>query len=82
MGTSCEDGGELTATLEWEHVDRGQSVILGDVQRLPNGNTLVTYSTVGEIHEVSPAGDLVQSLSITGPFGYASFRESLYGPPQ
>jgi hypothetical protein len=53
---------------------------LGDVQRLPNGNTLVVYSDEGDMREVTPDGDIVQIL--TAPmFGYASFRESLYGPP-
>ena len=58
------------------------SSVLGDVQRLPNGNTLVTYSTAGQIHEVSPTGTLVQRLqSSANSFGYAEFRKSLYGPP-
>jgi hypothetical protein len=78
----AEDAGALTATLAWSHVEEAGSMILGDLQRLPNGNTLVTYSTEGTIHEISPTGDLVQSLSFAGQFGYASFRETLYGPPQ
>jgi hypothetical protein len=32
------------------------SEFLGDVQRLRNGNTLITFSTGGFIHEVSPSG--------------------------
>jgi len=72
----------------WQYRPGITSSTLGDVQRLPNGNTLVTFSTPGngnprplsEIHEVTPAGTLVQK--ITGPsFGYAEFRKSLYGPP-
>jgi hypothetical protein len=59
------------------------SLILGDVQRLGNGNTLVTYSTKGVIAEVSPAAALVQTLTYaSSQFGYATFRETLYGPPQ
>jgi hypothetical protein len=55
----------------------------GDVQRLDNGNTLVTYSSAGVIHEINPAGDLVQSLewSIDGAVSYAEKRMSLYGGP-
>jgi hypothetical protein len=56
------------------------SAVLGDVQRLPNGNVLVTFSTSGQIHEISPAGALVAKLTAS-EFGYAEFRESLYGPP-
>ena len=71
-----------TATkTSWEYRASGvNSPVLSDVQRLPNGNTLVTYSTVGEIHEVSPTGTLIQRLDTTS-FGYAEFRKSLYGPP-
>lgn len=56
------------------------SMVLGDVQRLPNGNTLITYSTSGVIEEVTPSGDVVQTIAANS-FGYTSFRETLYGPP-
>jgi hypothetical protein len=52
---------------------------LGDVQRLPNGNTLITYSTASEVLEVDPSWNTVQTL--TGIWGYADWRETLYGPP-
>jgi hypothetical protein len=56
------------------------SSVLGDVQRLPNGNTLVSFSTATVIHEIDPtAKNLVQTIS--GPGGYAEWRETLYGPP-
>jgi hypothetical protein len=74
-------GGALTATLAWSYTAQSLSTVLGDVQRLPNGDTLVTVSTATIIQEVTPSGDVVQSLSSDGQFGYASFRESLYGPP-
>ena len=73
-----------TATKSsWEYRASGvNSPVLSDVQRLPNGNTLVTYSTGGQIHEVSPTGTLVQRFtSSTNAFGYAEFRKTLYGPP-
>jgi hypothetical protein len=71
-----------TATKStWEYRANGvNSTVLGDTQRLPNGNTLVTFSTGGQIHEVSPSGTLVQRLQTTS-FGYAEFRKSMYGPP-
>jgi Arylsulfotransferase (ASST) len=56
------------------------SSVLGDVQRLPNGNYLVTFSTSGQIHEISPSGALVAKFTSTS-FGYSEFRESLYGEP-
>ncbi|HET6280192.1 MAG TPA: arylsulfotransferase family protein [Polyangia bacterium] len=57
--------------------------IMGDVQRLPNGNTIVAYSTRGALHEVAADGTLLQSLSwpLGGTFGYIEKRASLYGPP-
>ncbi len=82
-----QQGAQLTAKLAWSYVGQHTSLIFGDVQRLPSGNTLVTYSTEAVIQEISPAGELVQTLTVdlgqrVNSIGYASFRESLYGPPQ
>jgi hypothetical protein len=56
------------------------SVWYGDVQRLPRGNTLVTFSMAGEIHEVDSRGNLV--MEVRGDiFGYSEWRSTLYGPP-
>jgi hypothetical protein len=55
---------------------------LGDVQRLPGGNTLVTFSTSATIHEVDPSGSPVLTIDTGGiQIGYSSWRPSLYGPP-
>ena len=56
---------------------------MGDVQRLPGGNTLITYSNAGEIREVNDSGTVVLSLTRTGGpnFSYTMWRPSLYGPP-
>jgi len=73
-----------TATRVWEYPGSGnESVIYGDVQRLDNGNTLVTYSIAGVIEEVAPDGTLVESTTwaLGGAVGYAMKRASLYGPP-
>jgi len=58
--------------------------IMGDVQRLKNGNTIIAYSTKGVLHEVNAQSTLLQSWSwpIGGAFGYISKRKSLYGPPE
>jgi hypothetical protein len=56
------------------------SNVMGDVQRLPNGNTLVTYTTSGQIMEVDSSWKTVQTLK--GSFGYAEWRPTLYGPPE
>jgi len=52
---------------------------LGTVQRLPGGNTLVTYSNAGAIHEADPEGNTVMRLQ-TSPMGFAAWRADLYGP--
>jgi hypothetical protein len=56
------------------------SVWYGDVQRLPRGNTLVTFSMAGRIQEIDPHGKLV--MEVAGDFFYYSeWRSTLYGPP-
>lgn len=68
------------ASLVWEYESDFASHLFGDVQRLPNGNTLVTYSFPGVIHEVSPDGQLVREIALdgNGSVGYAMWQESLY----
>jgi hypothetical protein len=75
------DTSAWTATSVWTYQASGiNSVVLGDAERLPNGNTLVTYSTSATIQEIDPSGNVV--MSIKGlEFGYSDFRESLYGQP-
>lgn len=84
------DETNFTAKKTWEYDLGGDSPFLGDVERLPNGNALVTDSMGGVISEVSPAGEVVQSYDakpwgsengFLNLFGYADFRTSLYGPP-
>ncbi len=70
----------LTATEVWTYSSGITSSTLGDVQRLSNGNTIVTYSNAGTIHEVDADGNLVQSF-VTGSLGYTMHRPTLYGPP-
>ncbi len=52
---------------------------MGDVQRLPGGNTLVTYSTDAKIVELDSSWNEVQTFSAR--VGYTSWRPTLYGPP-
>jgi len=60
-----------------------QNDVMGDVQRLPNGNTVVAFSTKGAVHEVSSSGTLLQEMlwPSGSSFGYIEKRETLYGPP-
>lgn len=74
------DAGSATYAPFQYSVDGLASQVLGDVRRLPGGNTLVTYSVgAGLLHEVDPAGELVRAIDLPGgACGYTDFRESLY----
>jgi len=66
----------------WEHFYSSPLFIycLGDVQRLPSGNTLVVWSSSGVIEEVTPQNELVLQLGLPlgAAFGYARWMETLY----
>ena len=67
-----------TATKTWEYqFTTAYTAALGDVERLPNGNVLVTC--MGLVSEIDRSGAVVQSFQYG--FGYVDFRTSLYGPP-
>jgi hypothetical protein len=84
-----ESSGSVSASLIWTYDPGGSlnTIILGDVQRLPNGDTLITYSNAGEMRVVSPSGALLETIQVISTsgnrrqFGYADFRPTLYGPP-
>ncbi len=77
------DEGSSTAKLVWEYDGGLGCPFQGDVQRLPNGNTLVVYSAAGVWHEVDSKGTLLRKVAwpVGGATGYATWRDSLYGPP-
>jgi len=71
----------------WEYVaSPPQSVfapIISGAQRLASGNTLVTVGTEGRFFEVTPAGQMVWSYTVTdtaGGTGYLVFRALRYEP--
>ncbi len=57
-----------------------QNDVMGDVQRLSNGNTIIAFSTKGQIIEVDAGGTVLQTLKTTSNFGYIHKRATLYGP--
>jgi len=72
----------MTATQTWSYQAVGlNDTVLGDVQRLPNGNTMVDLSTQGSIREVDASGNLLQEIRTATNFGYLQKRATLYGPP-
>jgi hypothetical protein len=79
------DLGDMTTTRPWTYTAMPTitNIVMGDVQRLDNGNTMVAFSTQGVLQEVSESGQVLQEVSwpLGGAFGYIQKRPSLYGPP-
>ena len=71
----------MTATSTLMYSASGvNSMVLGDAQFLPNGNILVTFSTSGQLNEITSTGTVVATFKFTA-LGYSEYRDSLYGPP-
>jgi Arylsulfotransferase (ASST) len=73
----------MTATQTWMYKANPMIAndVLGDAQRLPNGNTIIDFATKGTIQEVDKDGNLLQQISTKTNFGYLEKRATLYGPP-
>lgn len=69
---------QKSATALPTYLGGEKSIAFGDVQRLPNGNTFVTYSNAGIMHEIDSNRTLLREVTL-GAVGYASHRKSLYG---
>jgi len=56
---------------------------MGDAKRMPNGNTLVTFSTNGVIQEVGSSGTMLREISwgMGSAVGYANRVRDLYSIP-
>jgi hypothetical protein len=74
-----DSAGALAATLVRDVTGAAPSATLGDVQRLPGGNTLVTYSNADTMVELDPSWNVVQTFTLH--VGYSNWRPTLYGPP-
>ncbi len=76
------DPAEPTAEQIWEYVSDPSvfSFVLGDVHRLDDGDTLVTWSVNGQLERVTPEGESTWRLQ-TGlgyAFGFNTVLEDLY----
>ena len=72
----------LGLSKTWGRVERGYTANLGDVQRLPAGNTLITYSNQSLIQEVDATGKVVLEIKVAGSsLAYSLWLQDLYGPP-
>jgi hypothetical protein len=73
-----------TVTKIWSYYGPGnayQTDVMGDLQRLPNGNIVIAYGGKGVIQEIKPDGTVLQEMRTTTNFGYIQKRATLYGPP-
>jgi hypothetical protein len=77
------DPAAKTSTKTWSYTASPaiQVEILGDVERLPNGNTIIDYATRGTIEEVDASGNLPLKITASVNFGFLDKRTTLYGPP-
>ncbi len=76
------DEGTKTATVAWSYRPSSDlySFALGFAQRLSNGNTLVTFGTLGTVQEVAPSHEVVWQLNLPqGLWIYRAYRvQSVY----
>jgi len=73
-----------TVTKIWSYKANGtayQTDVMGDLQRLANGNIVIAYGGKGIIQEISATGTVLQEMRTTTNFGYIQKRATLYGPP-
>ncbi|MDP2310383.1 MAG: aryl-sulfate sulfotransferase [Pseudomonadota bacterium] len=82
---SCSEATEIDITkraVVWSYRSEPCLLVpfLGSALRLPNGNTLVDWSSAGQLDEVTHAGELVWrvSLDLGAAFGFADRVPSLY----
>lgn len=59
----------VSVAWEYRHPRGAHTRFLGDAQRLPGGNTLVSWGSLGRITEVTPDGEQVWGISLRMPVG-------------
>ena len=73
-----------TVSQIWSYKATGmayQTDVMGDLQRLANGNIVIAYGGKGIIQEITANGTVLQEMRTTTNFGYITKRATLYGPP-
>ena len=73
------DTGKMTATLVWSYVENPPTYAfhMGNVQRLPNGNTLINWAVenLPKAQEITPDGRIAYEMNFVDRFKtYRSFR--------
>lgn len=78
---ALDAGSSMAEFTAFSYASEYGSGTMGDVQRLPSGNTVVTYSNDGVVQEVGPDLEPVQTFTLSTGTGYGCHRPSLYGAP-
>lgn len=81
------DTQSMTATLVWQyhHTPETFTVAMGNVQRLPNGNTLIGWGANNDVSitEIAPDNSTVFELAMgNSNYSYRAFKYLLPAPPQ
>ncbi len=69
-----------TVTRTWQVTDT-HTVAIGNVQRLPSGNTLVNWGLAGKLTEVTAEEQLAREIHLGGDSTYRAFRLPWVGKP-
>lgn len=80
--TAIEYSVSSDGTMEevWSYQrDKSGTTLLGQARRLPNGNTFINFGGIGEIREVTPAGEVVWQMnaSLGSWFGNSVLLDTL-----
>ncbi len=70
-----------TATEVWSYSFDSWNVVLGDVHRLENGDTLAVWGMHGQVDRITPDGEVVTHLSTDEPgtvIGFTVLTDDLY----
>lgn len=76
-----KDAQTFTPIWSYDYDEQISSYLLGDVERLENGNTLVAWGSGGTITEVTPSGEMAfqVSLAIGSAIGFTHHIDALGG---
>ncbi len=77
------EAGTAEEIWSWQPDPPVQVFVLGDVTRMGNGDTLVTWSTAGQINRATPGGESTWQLNteIGYVFAFDSYSEDIYITP-
>jgi hypothetical protein len=77
-----EGSGTVEEVFRWSHPDGRFVGIIGDVRKLPGGSYLASWSTAGDLDEISPAGEVLWHAETEPPrsVGRVVFLRDLYDP--